>query len=139
MEEQTSNTYVLDSFNPVILTFDDAPPANHVVYIRNQRGNENEFDFTFANGVQTTFETNLDLSLPVEVYVGGIEIPEESYQVISLDPVIVIFDTPPDSGLDVTILVRIGKTWYQQGVTTASNGEPLQITETAAARFLRGL
>jgi hypothetical protein len=139
LEEQTSTTYVLDSFNPVILTFDDAPPANHVVYIRNQRGNENEFDFTFANGVQTTFATNLDLSLPVEVYVGGIEIPEESYQVISLDPVIVIFDTPPDSGLDVTILVRIGKTWYQQGVTTASNGEPLQITETAAARFLRGL
>jgi hypothetical protein len=139
LEEQLSSTYVLDDFNPVILTFDTAPPANHVVYIRNQRGGEDEFDFSFGNGVQTTFTTNLDLSLPVEVYVGGIEVLEEDYQVISLDPVIVIFDNPPDSAVDVTILVRIGKVWYQQGIATASNGEPLQITNTAAARFLRGL
>jgi hypothetical protein len=139
LEEQASNTYVLDDFSPVTITFDDAPPADHVVYIRNQRGAEDEFDFSIANGTATTFVADIDLSLPVEVYVGGIEIPEDEYQVISLDPVIVVFDTPPPNGPTIDILVRNGVTWYEQGITTASNGEPLQITETPPARFLRGL
>jgi hypothetical protein len=139
LEEQASNTYVLDDFSPVTITFDDAPPADHVVYIRNQRGAEDEFDFSIANGTATTFTTDIDLSLPVEVYVGGIEIPEDKYQVISLDPVVVVFDTPPPNGPTIDILVRNGVTWYEQGLTTASNGEPLQTTETPPARFLRGL
>ena len=139
LEEQASNTYVLDDFSPVTITFDTAPPADHVVYIRNQRGAEDEFDFSIATGTQTQFVTDVDLSLPVEVFVGGIEIPEEEYQVISLDPVIVVFDTPPPSGPEVTILVRNGVTWYQQGIDSASNGEPLQLTQTPIARFLRGL
>jgi len=46
--------------------------------------------------------------------------------------------TPP-AGAEVTMLVRRGVTWYEQGIGTASNGNPLQITETQAARFLRGL
>ena len=70
---------------------------------------------------------------------GGIEIPEDEYQVISLDPVIVVFDTPPPNGPTIDILVRNGITWYEQGATTASNGEPLQTTQTVIARFLRGL
>jgi hypothetical protein len=45
----------------------------------------------------------------------------------------------PPTGVDITILVRNGQIWYAQGIDTASNGEPLQITETPAARFLRGL
>jgi hypothetical protein len=59
--------------------------------------------------------------------------------VTSIAPISVVFDTAPASGVDVTILIRQGVTWYQQGATTASNGEPLQITNTQAARFLRGL
>jgi hypothetical protein len=139
LEEQASNTYVLDDFDPVVITFDTAPPADHVVYIRNQRGAEDEFDFSIANGTATTFTTDIDLSLPVEVYVGGVEIPEDEYQVISLDPVIVVFDTPPPNGPTIDIQVRNGVTWYEQGITTASNGEPLQTTNTAPARFFRGL
>ena len=126
-------------FDPVIITFDTAPPVNHVVYIRNQRGAEDEFDYTFANGIQTTFTTTLDLSLPVRVYVGGIEQPRVNYQVTSLDPVTVLFDTAPPSSVEIVILVRDGVTWYAPGINTASNGNPLQITETVAARFLRGL
>jgi hypothetical protein len=61
LEEQASNTYVLDDFAPVTITFDDAPPADHVVYIRNQRGAEDEFDFSVANGTETTFTTDIDL------------------------------------------------------------------------------
>jgi hypothetical protein len=139
LEEQDSDTYVLDDFDPVTITFDVAPPVEHVVYIRNQRGAEDEFDFSLADGVSTTFTTNIDLSLPVEVYVGGILVPSDQYLVTSLDPVVVLFDTAPPSDLEINILVRNGVTWYQQGIDTASNGEPLQITQTVPARFLRGL
>jgi hypothetical protein len=139
LEEQDSSTFVLDEFNPVTITFDTAPPADHVVYIRNQRGAEDEFDFSIATGTQTTFVTDIDLSLPIIVLVGGIEQPKDSYQVTSLEPVIVLFDVAPPIGVDVQILIVNGVTWYAPGVTTASNGEPLQTTQTASARFLRGL
>ena len=138
LEEQDDSTFVLDDFNPVTITFDTAPPAEHVVYIRNQRGAEDEFDFSIANGIQTTFTTTIDLSLPIEVYVGGVIQPEDTYQVISLDPVIVVLDTAPPNGVEVTVLVVNGVSWYEPGIDTASNGEPLQITQTEAARFLRG-
>jgi hypothetical protein len=138
LEEQPSSSYVLDDFNPVTITFDYPPPENKVVYIRNQRGAEDEFDYSFANGVETTFTTTIDLSLPVRVYVGGIEQPLDTYLVTSLDPVVVLFDTAPASGSEIAILVRDGQTWYQPGLITPSNGEPLQITQTVAARFLRG-
>jgi hypothetical protein len=138
LEEQDDSTFVLDDFNPVTITFDTAPPAEHVVYIRNQRGAEDEFEFSIANGIQTTFTTTIDLSLPIEVYVGGVIQPEDTYQVISLDPVIVVLDTAPPNGVEVTVLVVNGVSWYEPGIDTASNGEPLQITQTEAARFLRG-
>ena len=46
--------------------------------------------------------------------------------------------TAPAAGVEVTILVRQGVTWYQQGVNQASDGIALQDTDTQAARFLRG-
>ena len=70
---------------------------------------------------------------------GGILVPRDQYLVTSLDPVVVLFDTAPPSDLEINILIRNGVTWYQQGIDTASNGEPLQITQTVPARFLRGL
>jgi hypothetical protein len=137
--EQASNTYVLDNFDPVIITFDTAPPDQHIVYIRNQRGAENEVDFSVANGSDTTFATQIDLTIPVQVYVGGIEQPRTSYQITSLDPVIVLFNEAPPAGELVTILVRLGTTWYAPGAGTPSDGVPLQNTNTIAARFLRGV
>ena len=75
----------------------------------------------------------------VEVYVGGIRI-QTGYTITQNQPVTVVFDTAPVAGVDVTILVRRGVTWYQPGVSpeTPSNGEPLQVTETVPARFFRG-
>lgn len=138
--EQPSDSYVLDDFNPVTITFDSAPAAGRVVYIRNQRGGEDEFDFSFANGTEQTFTTNIDLSLPVRVYVGGTEQQQVvDYNVISLDPVTVVFVDPPANGVEIVILVGRGVVWYQQGVDTPSNGIALQDTDTPAARFLRGL
>jgi hypothetical protein len=48
------------------------------------------------------------------------------------------FDMAPPEGVQVTILVRRGVTWYAPGINTPSNGVALQDTETQAARFLRG-
>ena len=68
-----------------------------------------------------------------------------NYYTITMDsPVTITFTTADDlpapaDGVEVTILERRGVNWYQPGVGTASDGRPLQITETTQARFLRGL
>jgi hypothetical protein len=137
--EQLSSTYVLDDFEPVVITFDTPVPAGQVVYIANQRGAEDEFDFSFSDGVDPTFSTNINLTLPIRVFLGGIEQTNVAqYNITSLDPVIVNFVTAPPAGYDVTILVRRGVTWYQGDGVNPSNGVALQDTNTQAARFLRG-
>jgi len=73
----------------------------------------------------------------VEVYVGGIRITEG--YTVTANPVIISFDEAPAAGLEITILVRRGVTWYAPGNGTPSNGIALQDTYTQAARFLRGL
>jgi hypothetical protein len=137
--EQQSVNYVLDDFNPVTVTFNTAPSNGLCVYIRNQRGAEDEFDFTFADGSSVTFVANIDLSIPVRVVIGGIEQDPSTYLVTSLDPITVIFPEPVPAGVEVVIYVRQGISWYQPGPTTASDGVPLQDTNTEPARFLRGL
>jgi hypothetical protein len=67
----------------------------------------------------------------VEVYIGGTR-QTSGYIILTDNPVAVQFDAPPPSGVEVTILVRRGESWYN------APGVPLQETETKAARFLRG-
>ena len=78
------------------------------------------------------------LSREVEVYVGG-TLQTTDYTITSETPVEVTFTTAPADGADVTILVRRGVTWYEKGISTASDGVPLQNTNTSAALFLRGV
>lgn len=61
-----------------------------------------------------------------------------NYTVTNSSPATVEFIQEPPADVEVTILVRRGVTWYQQGVGTASDGVALQDTNTLAARFLRG-
>jgi len=99
-----------------------------------------------GNGVTTTFVAS-DISVTglsgtetqeaVRVWVGG-TLQTSGYQLISADPVTVTFDEPPAAGSLVTIQVSKGLTWYQPGPGTPSDGVPLQETNTAAARFIRG-
>jgi hypothetical protein len=97
------------------------------------------FDLGTVTGEPESYDFGLgDPTNQVEVYVAGIQL-HSGFSIISSSPVIVVFDVAPPAGAEVTILVRRAETWYQQGVATASNGNPLQITETPAARFLRGL
>ena len=138
--EQSATTYVLDDFEPVVITFDTPVPAGQVVYIANQRGAEDEFDYSFSDGIDPTFATTINLTLPVRVFVGGLEQTNiVNYNISSLDPVIVNFVTAPPLGQEITILVQRGVSWYAPGAGTPSNGVALQDTDTQAARFLRGL
>ena len=109
-------------------------------------------NYFLADGTTTVFTaTNIsfadaDSTLEndaVEVWVGSEPgIPgnriTSGYTLIGADPVKVEFDTAPAKGVGVTILVRRGVTWYAPGVNTPSNGQALQVTDTKAARFLRG-
>jgi hypothetical protein len=74
----------------------------------------------------------------VEVYVGG-ELQTSGFGITNLDPVIVSFAVPPADGVEVTILVRRGISWYNPGVDAPSDGVPLQQTDNPQALFLRGL
>jgi hypothetical protein len=101
---------------------------------------------TLADGSQTTFIAE-DISLSdltmaqiqdaVQVFVGG-ALQSGGYTIVSDAPVTVTFDQAPVRGLEVTIAVRQGLSWYEPGPGTASNGIALQETATAAARFIRG-
>ena len=94
----------------------------------------------------------------LEVYVGGvrqyayndttvaIEPGQYRWEIAEFTPLAVEFVTQtnypelfaPPNDTEVTILVRKGLSWYQPGNGTASDGIPLQETNTPAARFLRG-
>ena len=91
-----------------------------------------------ANDINLLLEDSTIRDESLEVYLGGIRVTS-GYTVTANDPAEITFDEAPADGVEVTMLVRRGVTWYQQGAGTASNGNPLQITETPAARFLRGL
>jgi hypothetical protein len=76
--------------------------------------------------------------------VAGDSLASNYYQETDYAPLAIQFLTandlpPPGAGVEVVILQRRGVTWYAPGTSTPSNGEPLQLTETKAARFLRGL
>jgi hypothetical protein len=98
-------------------------------------------DSTLSDGSTNIFSapnivTTIDDA--VEVYVGGTRVLE-GYSITANNPVTVLFDENPPEGVEVTILIRRGVTWYAPGPGTASNGVALQDTNTQAARFLRGL
>ena len=95
-----------------------------------------------GDGITSEFTTdiNVDNIDAVQVYVAG-EFQISGYAVTDIAPIIVLFDIPPADGSEVNILVKFGVTWYAQGIdpASASNGEPLQETDTIPALFLRGL
>ena len=99
-----------------------------------------------ADGTETEFVTEIVLDeytidfaiQAIEVYVGGSR-QFNNYYIVELDPVTIIFDEAPAPGLEVVVFVRQGLSWYQPGATTASNGKPLQETDTVAARFFKDL
>lgn len=99
--------------------------------------------------IDSAYQDSSSDVMALEVYVAGIR--QYSYSttaadsqypwvVAELDPLAIEFVSAlPPEGVEVTILVRRGVSWYEPGVDTASNGVALQDTNTVPARFLRGL
>jgi hypothetical protein len=96
-----------------------------------------------VNGAVQTNVTDYSITETTLTFVTAPEaesiVQVSGYTLVASNPAEIVFETAPAAGSEVTMLVRRGVTWYAQGSGTASNGNPLQITETAAARFLRGL
>jgi hypothetical protein len=98
-------------------------------------------DSALADGSTSIFsapDITTTVNDAVEVYVGGTRVLT-GYTVIANSPVSVLFSQEPPAGVEVTILIRRGVTWYAPGPGTPSNGVALQDTNTQAARFLRGI
>jgi hypothetical protein len=109
--------------------------------------------------IDTTNEDSTFDVRSLEVYVGGvrqyayndttvaIETGQYRWEIAEFTPLAIEFVTQttypelvaPPAGVEVTMLVRKGVTWYAPGVGTPSDGNALQETNTPAARFLRGL
>ena len=118
-------------------------------------------DTARGDGSTTTFTApsiniTIDQINSVEVYVGGtrqynVNEPGNSqyrWLATGVDPVTIEFEvdlaavpplTAPEDGVEIAVVVRQARVWYQQGDGTASDGIALQETNTLAARFLRGL
>lgn len=103
---------------------------------------------TLADGSTTAFVAdNINILGPdgstvlddaLLVYVGGVRVTS-GYTVTSGDPAEVVFSEAPADGVNVTLAVRKGVTWYAPGSGTASNGVALQYQTTEAAQFFQGL
>jgi hypothetical protein len=97
------------------------------------------FDIGTVTGDPGSFDYGLgDPYAALEVYVGGFRVPNTDYVITDLGPATVQLDFIPPDGVEVTLLVRRGITWYNPGIDTASDGVPLQDTNNPIARFLRG-
>jgi hypothetical protein len=100
----------------------------------------------WPEGVSSGLGNALNINT-LEVYVGGTRqysvssgiTSEYPWTITDTDPVTVEFNDPIPEDLEITILVRQGRSWYEPGDGAASNGSPLQETNTLAARFLQGL
>jgi hypothetical protein len=99
-----------------------------------------------ANGSQVQFTapninlTGIDSTEWLEaliVSVGGIIQPPTAYQFLNANPATVRFYDAPAAGRLVTLAVKRAQSWYQPGAFEPSDGVPLQLQNTSAAKFLR--
>jgi hypothetical protein len=74
----------------------------------------------------------------LRVTVGGTSVPATDYTILQANPATIQFDRTPPRGVEVALFELRGSSWYQPGINTASDGRPLQLTNTEAAKFLRG-
>jgi hypothetical protein len=126
----TTNTYTTDiNFNYANF-WENTEPFDSTTFDEGDvTGETLSFDYGFAGNQEA-----------IQVYIAG-ELQTSGYAVTNVDPIVISFITPPADGVEVTVLVKFGVTWYAQGINppTASNGEPLQETNTIPALFLRGI
>jgi hypothetical protein len=82
--------------------------------------------------------TDISVTRPIQVKVGGTIVSDTTYSVSSVNPIVVTFNTAPPDGVEVEIYIQQAQVLYAQGIDTASNGRPLQEQPTLAAWFIEG-
>jgi len=86
----------------------------------------------------TLVDSTLSAEESLRVLVGGRQLLPSEYVVVQENPATVELFIIPPVGVEITLAVLRGISWYQPGVDSASDGVPLQLTQTAQAKFLRG-
>jgi hypothetical protein len=133
---QSEDDYVITNLNPITVVFDTPVPVKRVVVINDL--NSNTFFISQLDVATTTFVTDISVTRPVQVKVGGTVVDSTTYTVSSVDPIVVTFNVAPANGSEVEIYIEQAHVMYEQGIGTASNGRPLQEQNTQAARFIEG-
>jgi hypothetical protein len=133
---QSTDDYVITDLNPITVEFDTAVPVKRVVVINDL--NSDTFFISQADIATTTFVTDISVTRPVQVKVGGTTVTDTTYSVSSVNPIVVTFNTAPANGVEVEIYIQQAQVMYAQGIGTASNGRPLQEQPTLAAWFIEG-
>jgi hypothetical protein len=133
---QPETVYDVTDLNPITVEFDSVIPPKRVVVINDL--NSNTFFITQTDVATDTFVTDISVTRPIQVSVGGTIVEQSEYTVSSVNPISITFDTAPQSGVEVVIFIVQARVFYAQGVNTASNGIPLQEQNTEAAWFIEG-
>ena len=133
---QSETAYDITDLNPITVEFNTLIPAERVVVI-NDLNSDSSF-ITQADVATDTFVTDISVTRPIQVSVGGTIVDASQYSVSSVDPITITFATAPQSGVEVVIFIVQAEVLYAQGANTASNGIPLQEQNTEAAWFIEG-
>jgi hypothetical protein len=133
---QSTSVYDITSFNPITVEFDDLIPPKRVVVINDL--NSNTFFITQADVSTDTFVTDISVTKPVQVKVGGRKLLDTEYTVTSVNPISITLVEAPPAGVEIEVFIVQARVFYAQGVGTASNGQPLQEQQTLAAWFIEG-
>jgi len=133
---QSTDDYAITDLNPITVEFDTPVPVKRVVVINDLTSDT--FFISQADIATTTFVTDISVTRPVQVKVGGTTVTDTNYSVSSVNPIVVTFNTAPSNGVEVEIYIQQAQVMYAQGIGTASNGRPLQEQPTLAAWFIEG-
>ena len=133
---QSETAYDITDLNPITVEFNTLIPAERVVVI-NDLNSDSSF-ITQADVATDTFVTDISVTRPIQVSVGGTIVDASQYSVSSVNPITITFATAPQSGVEVVIFIVQAEVLYAQGANTASNGIPLQEQNTEAAWFIEG-
>ena len=144
-DKQEKADFVSDGATLLIGPLDFVPTNN---------GDFNITDTTFTSSIPTDYGRCDD----IEVFVGGRRLQKDAYKLF--DPSVAAYSpdgdvqydaefsadgvnqyvrltNPVDSGTRITIVRRLGRTWYDRGETTASDGVSLSEATSAIAKFLQ--
>lgn len=133
---QPESAYDITDLNPITVDFVSLIAPKRVVVINDL--NSNTFFITQADVATDIFVTDISVTRPIQVRVGGTPVDQTQYSVSSVNPIVITFNSAPQAGLEIVIYIIQAEVLYAQGPNSASDGIPLQEQNTEAAWFIQG-